>query len=376
MTLTFISNFINHHQVYLADEFYRILGDDYKFIETMPMPQWLIDSGYPTINRPYIINGYTSSELIDKALKIAYDSDVVVIGSASDAFVITRIKENKITFRYSERFFKSKPWYMTGPRGWINLYRNHIRFRNNPLYMLCASAYTAGDVNRLGAYKNKCFKWGYFTTVDRSVIEVRAAMQSDIVHFMWCARFLRLKHPELPVKLAARLKRKGYRFVIDMFGCGEDLQNTIELAKQLDVEDVVRFCGNRPNDEILSEMQKHDIFLFTSDRNEGWGAVLNEAMSCGCVVVGSNQIGAVPFLIEDGVNGLVFKSENLNSLEEKVLELLNNPIKCKEMSKRARRTMSEVWSPQNAARSFLLLIEALNTKDYSKIPMVGPCSIA
>lgn len=35
--------------------------------------------------------------------------------------------------------------------------------------------------------------------------------------------------------------------------------------------DVVHFCGSRPNEELMSDMQKHEIFLFTSDRNEGWG---------------------------------------------------------------------------------------------------------
>jgi glycosyltransferase involved in cell wall biosynthesis len=243
--------------------------------------------------------------------------------------------------------------------------------------MLCASAYTAKDVNTIGAYKNKCFKWGYFTNVDNFAVEApnRTLLTTEsTAYIMWCARFLKLKHPELPVKLAARLKNKGYKFVIDMFGSGEELENTKSLAKKLDVEDVVRFCGNRPNDEILIEMSKHDIFLFTSDKNEGWGAVLNEAMSCGCAVVGSNQIGSVPFLIEDGVNGLIFKSENLDSLEEKVLELFNNPARIGEISINASKTMKEVWSPKNAAKQFLNLVEALISADEHAIPLSGPCS--
>ena len=51
-------------------------------------------------------------------------------------------------------------------------------------------------------------------------------LQSDgDVRVMWCARMLKLKHPELPVKLAARLKQRGYRFVVDMFGNGEESDN-------------------------------------------------------------------------------------------------------------------------------------------------------
>ena len=377
MNIVFITNFINHHQAYLADGFYNLLGDNYKFIETMQIPQWLIDSGYPVIERPYIINGYESKESINKALEIVYKSDVVIIGSAPDFFIKKRIDSGKLTFRYNERWFKSRPWFLTGPRGWLDLYKNHIRYKNYPLYMLCASAYTSKDVNQVGAYINKCFRWGYFTKVDdiAEVIQEKLFLRTDSrIRIIWCARFLNFKHPELPVKLAARLEQRKYEFVIDMYGTGKELEITKNLAKKLGVEDVVNFCGNRPNDEILKEMRRHDIFLFTSDRNEGWGAVLNEAMSNGCAVVGSDEIGSVPFLIEDGVNGLIFKSRDLDSLEKKVVYLIEHPNERARMVKNAYRTMREVWSPENAARQFLQLVEALKAKDELLIPSYGPGS--
>jgi glycosyltransferase involved in cell wall biosynthesis len=243
--------------------------------------------------------------------------------------------------------------------------------------MLCASAFTAKDVNTIGAYKNKCFKWGYFTKVDEldlDELNERHKASERSVRIMWCARFIELKHPELPVKLAARLKRKGYNFVIDMFGSGEELERTKFLAYSLNVKDCVKFKGNRPNDQILDEMRRHDIFLFTSDKNEGWGAVLNEAMSNGCAVVGSNEIGAVPFLIEDGVNGLIFKSRDLDSLEKEVVYLIEHPNERAKMIKNAYRTMRQVWSPENAAKQFLQLVEALKDNDESLIPSYGPGS--
>lgn len=377
MTLVFITNFINHHQVHLADEFYKILGSGYKFIETESIPESFIRNGYPVYERSYVVKAYESAEQLALSYRLAEESDVVIIGSASEDFVARRIESGKLTFRYSERWFKSRPWFLTGPRGWINYYRNHIRYKNKPVYMLCASAYTAKDVNTIGAYRNKCFKWGYFTKVDNLEVETPSLCvptSESTTHIMWCARFLRLKHPELPVKLAAHLKKKGYNFVIDMFGSGEELENTRQLAMKLGVDDVVKFCGNRPNNEILSEMSKHDIFLFTSDKNEGWGAVLNEAMSCGCAVVGSDTIGAVPFLIEDGVNGLIFKSEKIDSLEEKVIYLIEHPKVRMQMGIEAYKHMRDMWSPENAAKQFLLLVEGITSKYESNIPLLGPCS--
>ena len=37
--------------------------------------------------------------------------------------------------------------------------------------------------------------------------------------------------------------------------------------------------------DVRKEMERADIFLFTSDYKEGWGAVLNEAMNARCAIV-------------------------------------------------------------------------------------------
>lgn len=379
MKLTFLTNIVNHHQIPLADEFYKLLGKDYTYVAFEKLPDWLKGGGYQEIDRSYILRVYEDDAYFRRVEELVKSSDVVIIGSASDNYVLDRIKEGKLTFRYSERWFKSRPWYFSGPRAWLNFYCNHIRFRNKPLYMLAASAYTANDVYAIGAYKNKVYKWGYFTAVPEKN-EVEASDQdvftSEITpHIMWCSRFLKLKHPELPVKLAAKLKKAGYKFKMNMYGGGEQLDATKRLAHKLNVEDVVCFCGNYPNQEILAAMRKHHIFLFTSDKNEGWGAVLNESMSSGCAVVASNRIGATPFLIKNGDNGLIFRSEDIDSLYMKVKSLLDNSQLRGRISQNAYRTMSEMWNPKSAAIRFLQLAENLQ---YGKdTPFTdGPCSKA
>lgn len=381
MRLVFITNLVHHHQIPLSDEFYKILGENYAYIAIESLTDILIRGGYdPSINRPYIVRAYENQAQQEYAKQLAYDADVVIIGSAPESYVERRIRAGKLTFRYSERWFKSKPWFLSGPRAWVNFYKNHIRHNNKPLYMLAASAYTCADVNNIGAYKDKVFRWGYFTRVDDFEINECAKLKESNVNaipqIMWCARFLRWKHPEIPVKLASRLKNKGYRFQLNMFGSGEELGNIKKLASKLDVNDVVNFCGNLPNEEILVKMREYEMFLFTSDRNEGWGAVLNESMSNGCAVVASNLIGSVPFLVNDGENGLIFKSENIDSLEKKVIYLLEHPYERIRMAKNAIMTMRNLWSPQNAARQFMQLVKALNDSDINAIPQSGPCSIA
>lgn len=64
MKLVFLTNYINHHQVYLADEFYQLIGDDYRFISTMDIPIERRKLGYPDYSqRPYHIIAYESKEI-------------------------------------------------------------------------------------------------------------------------------------------------------------------------------------------------------------------------------------------------------------------------------------------------------------------------
>ena len=195
------------------------------------------------------------------------------------------------------------------------------------------------------------------------------------------------KHPELPILLAKKLKKKGYKFHLDMYGTGELENVSKKLAERLELKDCVTFQGEVPNHQLHKAMRKAEIFLFTSDRHEGWGAVANESMSEGCVLVASDVIGSVPYLVSDGFNGFTFHSSKvscsfknpdesaLDALCEKVEWLLDHPSERKQMQQNAVKQMQEVWSPANAAKSLLLLIDDLKKGRESSIKE-GPCSKA
>lgn len=192
------------------------------------------------------------------------------------------------------------------------------------------------------------------------------------------------KHPELPILMAERLKKKGYKFRLDMYGSGECEEASKKIAESLKLMDVVKFHGAVPNDKVHEAMRISEIFLFTSDRYEGWGAVANESLSEGCVLVASDAIGSSPYLINEGVNGFMFHSSNascsfdnpdelaLDSLCEKVEWLLEHPTERKQMRQNAQRVMQEVWSPVNAAKSLLQLIDDLKNEKDSYV-LDGPC---
>lgn len=80
---------VHNHQLPVADEFYKLLGDDYQYISTMSLTDELKRSGYgPTLDRPYIIRTYLSQENMDRARQLIDDNDVVIQGYATNEWVL------------------------------------------------------------------------------------------------------------------------------------------------------------------------------------------------------------------------------------------------------------------------------------------------
>ena len=372
--LVFVTNLVNHHQLPVADELYKHLGANYTYVATMALPESMKKIGYKDVERPYVCN-LTDLEDTTQIQKEIDEADVVILGGVDGRYVKNRLRNNRLTIHYSERLLK-RPLRLLSPYHWYKTLMTHTVWNGKNSCLLCASAFTPSDMKIYGAHINRCFKWGYFTKVEElDIEEVLQRRDKGKAQLMWCARFLKWKHPELPIRMAARLKERGYNFHLNIYGSGEEFSKSQQLANKLQLHDVLTFCGNLPNGQILEKMRESHIFLFTSDRNEGWGAVLNEAMSNGCAVVASDKIGAVPYLI-NSTNGCVFKSENLNSLTSKVEFLINNKEEREQMSREAYRTMRDVWSPENAANNLIELINNLLLGNKEATVSEGPCSKA
>ena len=127
-------------------------------------------------------------------------------------------------------------------------------------------------------------------------------------------------------------------------------------------------------EQVRVNMEKADIFLFTSDFNEGWGAVLNESMNSGCAVVSSHAAGATPFLVSDEKNGFIYESRNITDLYEKIKYLLENSEETKKIGKEAYKTITELWSPKVAANRFLELSNSILNTGNCLLFSNGPCS--
>lgn len=374
MKITFISNYINHHQIPLANELYSYLGDEYHFIQTEPMEEDRVQMGWgaEVQNIPYLLYFYEQPE---KCRQLVLESDVVVFGGVEDeSYIKPRLSKGLFTIRCSERIYKEGQWKMVSPRGLIKKYQDHIRYRKKDVYLLCAGGYVADDFRLIGAYPDKMMKWGYFVEkYNYDLNELFSIKENNEVPvILWVGRMINLKHPEYAVYMASELKKQGKKFKLQFIGDGEKKEEIVSLVKTHDLEEEVEFLGFMEPKEVRKQMESADILLMTSNRIEGWGAVVNEAMNAGCVVVASHIIGSAPYLIKHEENGLVFKAGSYTSLTEEVLKIIDNTSYRKEMGTAAYETIDKLWNPETAAKRF---IEFCNTKKVDSYAE-GPCSKA
>ena len=373
MNIVMILNYYSHHQSALSEALYRETNGNYTFIETEPMEEERAKMGWGGISLPsFVKQSYTSPEAERECHKICDEADVVIIGSAPDSYIAERLEHNKLTFRYHERYFKEGRWRILDPRVFVSHYKKDFRYRNKNLYMLCAGAYTAPDCRFIHCYAEKTYKWGYFPKVYYYDNIDEIIRLKHHVSILWTARFIRWKHPEVPIQIAKRLKDDGYIFSLNMIGSGALESSIRNLVKRYGLNKEVHFLGTMSPEEVRKHMEDSEIFLFTSDRNEGWGAVLNESMNSGCAVVASNAIGSVPYLIKDGENGLTYKDGNIYDLYEKVRYLIDHQEKRSLMGKKAYETLTEVWNADAAANRLVNLIDDIDNHRASKYEY-GPC---
>jgi len=122
---------------------------------------------------------------------------------------------------------------------------------------------------------------------------------------------------------AAIVKKVRPNVEFNVYGEGELRDELMSKAECHGLNGRNIFRGAFSNREELTRiMAETDIFLLSSIL-EGKPLVIAEAMAYGCPIVSTN-VGGIPELITDGVNGLLCPPENPQCLAEKIITLVDD----------------------------------------------------
>lgn len=374
LKVVFISNFFNHHQQPFSMAMDELTNGNYRFIAMSQMSDARKKMGWELDSVPSFVIQYSDNE--KQCNELIFNADVVICACGYEQYVKTRLVAKKLVFMYSERWHKQGFSLLKLIKHIPVNFMKYNRFKN--CYMLCSSSFTAYDCSKSLSFLNKCYKWGYFPEFvpDDNINRKMELKHSDQTTILFVSRLIEWKHPELPLKVIKQLGYEGIDCHLTMIGNGPMKPSLMLYIYENNLQNNVTFIDAVSPQKVREYMDQSQIFLFTSDKNEGWGAVLNEAMNSACAVVSSSAIGSTSFLLKDQKNGYIYQDGDFSDLYAKTKALILDRLKRERLGIDAYKTISTQWNAQEAAKRFIRLSTNILNGEHRFLFADGPCSKA
>ena len=180
---------------------------------------------------------------------------------------------------------------------------------------------------------------------DRFAVSIVAALRPE-------------KNHEMFINAAALLKeRHGDRFVFLITGSGTEEEKLKDLSSRLRLGDSVRFLGDREDVEMILKGSDASV-LCSFPVVETFPLAVLEAMATGIPVI-STGVGSVPEIIEDGVDGMIIESGDMEGLAEAIEAFAGNDERAAVIGARARLKAEDRYSVRGMVDSYARLFEAM-----------------
>lgn len=191
--------------------------------------------------------------------------------------------------------------------------------------------------------------------VPETSLEARAALRESLglekntFVFGILARMEDYKGHLYLVHAAKLLKDQGRtNFRVLMAGTGSFEEEVSRAVVEMGVDDVVQMLGFRS--DVAELLNILDVQLNASYGTEATSLALLEGMSLGLPSIVSDY-GGNPYLIENGVNGLVFPSQDSLALSKCMIRLMDHPNEVKHMGQKARERFNAQFTGPVFARN-------------------------
>ncbi|MGJ5640623.1 glycosyltransferase family 4 protein [Formosa sp. S-31] len=157
----------------------------------------------------------------------------------------------------------------------------------------------------------------------------------DNIGLLWVRSFSNIYNPKLAVDILKGLQEKGYPTELCMVGPDTDgsLAEVKVYANRLGVQ--IKFTGKLSKAEWISLSKEYNLFINTTNFDNMPVSVI-EAMVLGLPVVSTN-VGGMPYLIEDGVDGVLVPPNNAQAFVSEIIRLVHHPQQTNTLAIQARK---------------------------------------
>lgn len=175
-----------------------------------------------------------------------------------------------------------------------------------------------------------------FKKISSSHLKEEYGIRTDEKVIIHVSNFRSIKRVPDVVKVFVRIFEKMPAKLL-LVGDGPEMTVVSKLVSDLGLDEGVFFLGKQDNLEELYSIS--DLMLLLSQK-ESFGLALLEAMACGVPCIGTN-VGGIPEVIQNGVNGFICEPGDLADIVQKSLYLLENSEIHRQFSERSVLTVKQ-----------------------------------
>lgn len=214
------------------------------------------------------------------------------------------------------------------------------RLQNNRFYsnLIFSNAHMNISPSKylLEVFKNN----GYKTLFIPNVIEIAEYnfinRKNLNFNLLWVRAFDKIYNPKMAISVLIELVKRGYKAKLCMVGPDKDgsLNEVIKLAEENNVIQFIEITGRLSKKDWIIKAKKFDVFINTSSIDNIPVSVI-EAMALGLPVISTN-VGGMPYLINNGVNGILVEENNNIEMTGAIVNLITNPRMAISLAMKAR----------------------------------------
>ena len=124
---------------------------------------------------------------------------------------------------------------------------------------------------------------------------------------------------ETAIKAVAKARQYVPNICLAIAGTGPQKEELEQLARQLDLQDVVSFVGRLDVEQIVDFYQSADVMLNPTTVDNMPNSVL-ESLASGVPVVTTN-VGGIPYIVEQGETALLVDSGDAQAMADEIVRL-------------------------------------------------------
>ena len=309
-------------------------GVEVIYIKSLSLSNFLYDS-------PININGIFYYQSIRKRFKKLLKSHEIVYIDAhtfkTEGYVAYKLKKKyPYIFTTVTLHGTSFEKNTTNPNG-IKLIK---KIFNTVDYAICVSYKLQNKLNSLNLKNSKVIFNG-INQLEKKNID-KEEYQYNIISVGALNPY---KNHDISIRVISELKKKYPLIHLNIVGVGKEKDKLEQLVEDLDLKEHVTFKNQIANKEVLTLMNESYIFLLPSIR-EGFGIVYPEAMSMGCITIGTRKEGIDGF-IKDKKNGFLV-NPNVKEIIQLIDEIYSKKYNIQEIRKKAYQDSQKLTWKNNA----------------------------